>query len=276
MNLKKNNNRYVTFIDSHVHIHNCYNLKNFFDSPFRNFDFYREKLSDSKKFIGVLFFAEAGNNNFFEKFFNEPEIYSKKISYLILKTSEDVSLNITDGINNIILIAGQQIVTAENLEVLALGTRKRFEYKKNISETISLINDSDAIPVIPWGVGKWTGKRERVVKELINMRADFFLGDNGNRPAFWDKPSIFKLAELKGIYNLPGSDPLNFESEITKPGSFGFYFDEKIDLDYPVKDLKQKILENKSQFNTYGKLESPLKFFRNQISIQINKRIRKS
>jgi hypothetical protein len=184
-------------------------------------------------------------------------------------------LVISNKENNIILVAGQQIVTAENLEVLALGTRNRFEYGKNISNTIDEVKKAGAIPVVPWGVGKWIGKREQVVKKLINMRTDFFLGDNGNRPAFWNKPSIFKLAGLKGIYNLPGSDPLNFVSEITKPGSFGFYFNEKIDHVYPVRDLKQKILENKSQFNTYGKLESPLKFFRNQINIQINKKLRK-
>jgi hypothetical protein len=88
-------------------------------------------------------------------------------------------------------------------------------------------------------------------------------------------PAIFKLAEKKGIFNLPGSDPLNFKSETSKPGSFGFYFNEKIDLDFPLKDLKQKILTNKKQFSVYGKLENPFKFFSNQINIQINKKLRK-
>jgi hypothetical protein len=267
-------NNFLTLVDSHIHIYDCYDLKHFFNSAFRNFSLYNAKFSKADNFIGVLFLTEANDYNFFKAFYDEPEKYSEKINYEIKRTSEESSLRISYNGNIIFLIAGQQIVTEENLEVLAIGTTKRFSYDKSIFETISLVIDNNAIPVLPWGVGKWMGKRAEVIKELISKRSDFFLGDNGNRPAFWSIPGIFKSGEFEGIYNLPGSDPLNFKSEENKPGSFGFYFNDRIDQEYPSKDLKQKILEHR-KFKTYGKPEMPFKFFLNQLNIQINKKLRK-
>jgi len=268
-------NNSLILVDSHIHINNCYDLKYFFDSAFNNFSHFNDQLTKSKKFTGVLFLTEAGDYNFFKKFYDNSKTFSTKLNYKLKQTSEDNSLIISNGENNIVLVAGQQIVTAENIEVLALGTINRFKYGNSISDTIDQINKTGAISVVPWGVGKWIGRRENVVKQLISSRSDFFLGDNGNRPAFWGLPSLFKIAESKGIYNLPGSDPLSFETEMTKPGSFGFFFKERIDLNYPVNYLKKKILSADKQFDSYGRLENPVKFFRNQINIQINKKLRK-
>jgi hypothetical protein len=50
----------------------------------------------------------------------------------INRTSEENSLRISDGTNNIFLIAGHQIITSENLEVLALGTINRFQNGKSL------------------------------------------------------------------------------------------------------------------------------------------------
>ncbi len=262
------NNNYITLVDSHIHINDCYNLKRFFDSAFRNFALHKNKLSALEKFIGVLFLTEAGDYDFFKKFFDEPELYSSKINYKIERTSEETSLKISDRSNCIILIAGQQIITAENLEVLALGTRKRFKYKKKFSDTINSINDSGAICVIPWAVGKWIGKRGKIIKDILQNNSGIFLGDNSGRPVFWPTPKLFSEGMGKKIYTLRGSDPLPFKSQVNKAGSFGFYFNSSIDLNKPFSDIKKLInnLDNKPA--NYGSLENPLRFFKNQFMLR--------
>jgi hypothetical protein len=264
----------LTFVDSHVHIYDCFDLEYFFNSAFKNFTFYSKKISDSEKFTGILCLTEGGDYNYFRKIHENPKSLKLK-GFKIDRTSEENSIKISDGINRIFLIAGQQIVTSENLEVLALGTINRFRNGNTINETLDELKKESIITIIPWGVGKWLGKRESIIKTLISTRNSFFVGDNGNRPGVWKLPFIFQLAHDKGIYNLPGSDPLSFSSEAAKPGSFGFYIAKNISDDYPFNQLKLIVLNYDNQFNTYGKPEKTFTFLRNQIIIQINKKIKK-
>jgi hypothetical protein len=170
---------------------------------------------------------------------------------------------------NLFIIAGRQIKTAEGLEILALGTANRFGEGESIETLIRQISQSDALPVIPWGVGKWFGSRGDLVKKFIDQVeiSPFFLGDNGNRPVFWPRPKIFQQAETKGIYILPGSDPLPFPSEIDRIGRFGFKMDGSIDPDYPSRDIKNLLLSPDIRPEGYGSLESPLRFFWNQLKM---------
>jgi hypothetical protein len=169
------------------------------------------------------------------------------------------------------VIAGQQIITSENLEVLALGTIRRFDYGKSILKTIKQIKEQDALPVIPWGVGKWFGKRGKVVKSLIGNHADFFLGDNSGRPVFWITPSIFNEGLSRKVYTLPGTDPLPIKSQEKKVGSFGFYFNSKFDIEKPWEFLKEYLLSINKEPENYGKLESISNFLKNQFRMQFNK-----
>ena len=68
------------------------------------------------------------------------------------------------------------------------------------------------------------------MNNLINENTEIlFLGDNGNRPLFWSiSRKFFIKQKKKELINLPGSDPLPFNSEEKRPGSFGFYFNEKL------------------------------------------------
>lgn len=52
-------------------------------------------------------------------------------------------------------MAGRQIVTAEKLEVLALGTDLDIDDGRPIREVLSLVTENGGLPVIPWGAGKW-------------------------------------------------------------------------------------------------------------------------
>ncbi|HSR18391.1 MAG TPA: hypothetical protein VLM39_09920 [Ignavibacteriaceae bacterium] len=129
--------------------------------------------------------------------------------------------------------------------------------------------------VIPWGVGKWIGEKRKIVRNSIKTGKPglLFIGDNGNRPFFWFNEKIFKEYKKINIRNLSGSDPLPFKSETGRAGSFGFALEGFINFDKPFQSVLKKLNEQPELFQ-YGRLETPFRFFRNQILMQIKKKLR--
>jgi hypothetical protein len=177
----------------------------------------------------------------------------------------------------LVIIAGRQIVTAERLEVLAIGTKERFADGTALVEVVRTIKRHQSIPVIPWGTGKWMGNRGRLVEKLLKgpEAAGLFLGDNGNRPSFWPRPALFKFAQAEGIRILPGSDPLPFASEQKRAGSFGCFIDGTISPDYPARDLSRILSDGTGAFQPYGRLERSRRFVLNQVAMQLRRRGRR-
>jgi hypothetical protein len=173
----------------------------------------------------------------------------------------------------LVLISGKQIITSEKLEVLALGTTEELDYNQCLKKSVEKINSIGAIPVIPWGVGKWTGKRKRIIINFLetNIELKYFLGDNSGRTIFWSTPKLFKIADNTGVITLRGSDPLPLVSQEKKVGRFGFYFNANLDLNCPAKNIITYLLNLNKAPDDFGDLEIPLNFFKNQISMQLRK-----
>ena len=273
----------MILIDAHVHIYDCFDLQTFFNSAFANFRTQAARLGHGKTFTAILLLTETARENWFQRL-QEYTGQSFGIGgrapsqWRFYKTNEACSLCARGAYDQILfLIAGRQIVTAEDLEVLALGTDKKFEDGEILEEVIGTVSGIGAIPVVPWGPGKWMGKRGVLLTQLLNGPEipGLFLGDNGNRPYFWPNPSHFKLAEKKGIRVLPGTDPLPFASESCRPGSFGFLVNDSVTSEYPAKDLKSILANQTTCLQPYGHLEHPWRFFRNQIAMQMMKRMRR-
>jgi hypothetical protein len=261
--------------DSHVHLHDCFEPERVLDSAGENFHRVAIQEFNQENFIGVLFLTEVEQANQFEWFrnqlINQQEIKFGK--WTIGQTQDNVSLLACspDSNKKIILIAGHQIVTVENLEVLALLMNKKVKSGLSLEETVEKIASAGGIPVLPWGVGKWIGNRGKVLQKfLANYDSSVFcLGDNGGRPIFWQRPSYFKQAEAKGLRILPGTDPLPLASEYDRPGSFGFAIQGSISLESPGEDIKQILLNAKIPIKAYGSLENPVRFVRNQVAIRL-------
>ena len=264
----------LLLIDSHVHIYNCFPIKSFFTNALENFKVQCLK-SGFRNFIGILFLTETKDYNYFSRL--KDNHFKRELDELdlkLIKNNEIDSLVYKNRDNNyLVLIAGKQIITLEKLEVLALGTVEKLEYGKNLKESIEYINFLGALPVLPWGVGKWIGTRGKIIKDYIeNKRDRIFLGDNSGRPEFWLNPEQFKLVNTKDIIIIRGSDPLPIKSQEKKIGKFGFLINEEIDLDSPSNDLK-KILSNlQKKPQNFGKLEGALNFFRHQFLLNFVKR----
>lgn len=266
----------ASFIDGHVHIHTCFPLQKFLDSAAANFQNASMELDRTGDVATILLLTESTGDDCFAAL-RDPgsRIRQSAGQWRFNPTDELQSLTAENAKRHrIILIAGRQIVTAENLEILWIGTAQRISDGLPIRQLIDHVTASEGIAVLPWGPGKWYGRRGKIVKEIITTYKgdNLFLGDNGNRPIFWPTPTNFRYAKDKGIRILPGSDPLPLVTEVGRAGTFGFYIDETVSTLRPCSNIL-KILRNHSKhFRSFGRLESPGRFLRNQFCMQLIKK----
>lgn len=269
--------------DAHVHIYPCFDLSSFLESAFLNFKTAAEVGGYPDRWVGLLFLTEARHDNVFKELYEISNSPSNAIEGLhpwkILKTQEDRSLyaQSSEG-RGIYLIAGHQIVTAENLEVLALATREKIQEGMPLEVTVREVMNQGGIPVVPWGFGKWFGRRGKHLDHLLNSQKQptLFLGDNSGRPTFWSEPPLFKKAITRGMRILPGSDPLPFASQVSRAGKFGFALAGTLDPTQPAASIQTLLQQPDTPIAPYGALENPWQFIQNQIGMQMSKKKRQN
>ena len=263
----------MVLCDSHVHFYDCFDSNRFLNNAWNNFYQQAQKGQNQQKFIATLLLTEAKQDHWFLKL-KEGKYNSKEWSFQETSEAESLYAINKDG-HRIIIINGRQIVTSENLEVLALVTADKLEDGMPITNVIEWVKTNDAIPVVPWGFGKWWGKRGNILSKSLESfsGADVFLGDNSGRPWFLGRPGHFKKANRDRRRILPGSDPLPFASEVWRPGSVGFYFNGVLDEDSPATSLRNYIRNPETNITNYMYCERLLPFVRNQVAMQIRKRI---
>ncbi|MCP4117318.1 MAG: hypothetical protein GY737_18370 [Desulfobacteraceae bacterium] len=267
----------MILVDSHVHIYGLFNLPGFLSSAHANF--YREaaRVNRENDFMAVLCLTDTDDNRLFNRLAAHADSGSPGTApWSFHHTGENNSLYAeSTSRERLYIIAGRQIVTRENLELLAIAINRDFEERLPIEDLIHGVNASGAIPVIPWGFGKWTGKRGRIVNGLIDGGPHFFLGDNSGRSRWLPYPSQFTRGLKRGIRILPGSDPLPFVSECHRGGCFGFAIDGTLCPDRPADDLKRMLSDPGISCRSYGRLESGCRFVKHQLGMQILKRFKK-
>lgn len=272
-------NSEVISIDAHGHFHSCFDAHTLLEQAHSNLSAAATRASDGPQSACVLFVlstsAENGNGFYRLRTVLEQRTHDRGAwdkDWRVQDTEERSSICLTSRRGApLVMISGRQITSRECLEVLALGTRQTFEQGQSIETLIRKIDQAGALSVLPWGVGKWLGKRGQLVEDLIENRTlpRFFLGDNANRPTFWSRPSQFRRAEEQGIKNLPGSDPLPFPGEVRRVGRFGALLEGALDLEKPVQHLKQLLMDPSITLCPFGHEETPFRFIRNQLKMQL-------
>lgn len=270
----------MLFVDAHVHIYPCFHLKSFLSKALENFEnaFGRPSLPFGKneKDSAVLVLTEVKHENQFAHLLRLSENMTETVEnlgkdWVVCPTKESHSLYISNkNIQGIFIIAGQQIITKENIEILSVGTTTKIKHGKPADVTLKQLNEIKSLAVIPWGFGKWMGTRGQIVENLIERDFGFniYIGDNGNRPIIWPQPTLFKKAEEMGIENLPGSDPLPIHSHEGRAGSYGFSLNGSLDPNYPAHTLKSMLENGTQRPKKYGKRQRPAAFFSNQFLMQ--------
>ena len=176
-----------------------------------------------------------------------------------------------DSGDKVFLLAGRQIASRERLEVLALGTEMDLPSGQSLSDTLAGVRGQGAIAVIPWGFGKWWFRRSKLLADTLTSLSEggVFVGDNGGRPRAVPRSPLFELAASRGIYNLPGSDPLPLPWEIRKPGRLGAVLEGPLDLSRPVEWLIRVLRGLRAQPSLFGGPDSLLGFVRSQVGLRL-------
>lgn len=246
----------VALVDSHVHFHPCYGLSAFLDGALRNF----RKAGTG---TGYLLLTESAGAHWFRRWRDG----LKTEDWRFEPTMEEESLRARNGIGEgLVLVAGRQIVTRERLEVLALGKDLELRDGLPLHEILERVRESGALPVLPWGFGKWWGRRGAVVSEALRQDGELFLGDNGGR--LGPDPALFRQARKLGVRVLPGSDPLPFARHAGLAGSYGFTLPHAVDFERPAETLLRRIRES-SQPRAFGRRAGLPRFLRDQVGMQL-------
>jgi hypothetical protein len=269
--------QHINLVDGHVHIYDCFDLPRFLEAAYNNFKEQARLCCGGDGFIGVLLLSERTSENYFQALTryaasNRSITSAGGKQWFVQATGEPCSLLVAnESGKQLVLIAGRQLVTREKIEVLALITEQVFSDGISITALIDEIKRSGAIAVIPWGVGKWIGGRGGLVGSLLTEenRGKLFLGDNGGRPSFWPSPAHFAKAGQLGIHILPGTDPLPLKTEGDRCGSYGFAVRGLLSQDYPGRDLGCLLGKDSVLIESYGELESPGRFIRNQLLLRL-------
>jgi hypothetical protein len=261
-------------IDSHVHLHDGFACGAFLDAAAANFARAARRLGLQCVPTGCLMLVESRGVNHFAALADGT---APTGAWRIEPTDEPVSLVAhRNDRAPVVVIAGRQIVCREGLEVLALGTRATFADGQALHHTLGLVVAEGALPVVPWGVGKWQGKRGRLIAELLERDRDrpLFVGDNGGRMRLAPRPRLFARAEQKHIPVLAGSDPLPLPHQLAKVGGYGFMAEVTLDENMPFATLRGYLESLDTSPNTFGRLESLSGFLRSQVTMQIRKHYR--
>ena len=265
----------IILLDAHVHLHRCFDLDDALDAAFENFRTAAGEDFGVDTFTGVLCLTEAPGESGFDRLHAGTSRAGAR--WRSRRTDEESSLILESAPERkLTVIAGSQIATAEGLEVLAIGTNSVFPAGIPAREALLRARDAGVPAVVPWGFGKWSGRRGRLLAELLEERetAPFALGDNANRLALGNPPFFLRQAASRGEAVISGSDPLPFPSESRRPGSFGIAIGGSLAQESAARDVATVLLSLSGPVKSFGRYERPARFLRNQIAMQIRKRER--
>jgi hypothetical protein len=261
-------------VDGHVHIHDCFDVPEFLDAAAANLSAAAERLGLSRASAGCLLLVESQGVDQFARLADGTATTG---AWRVSPTEEPVSLIAhRPRALPIVLVAGRQIVSRERLEVLAIGTRATFADGRPLDEVLAGVMASDAVAIVPWGVGKWQGARGRLVADLLERDHDrpLFVGDNGGRLGLAPRPKLFAKARSRRVPVLAGSDPLPSPGQLAKVGGYGFVAEVDADARAPFAALRGYLGNLETSPRTFGRLESLPGFVRSQIAMQVQKHAR--
>jgi hypothetical protein len=209
-------------VDGHVHFHCLFSWRVFLDAAVQHFARARAEHALAADAPGCLMFTESAGVHAWRSLL-EDESLTRPLGWQLERGDRCGAILHRRGHDPIVILAGRQIVTAERLEVLALGCVRELPDGRPTQETADAVVGEGALPVIPWGFGKWLGARAAIVRDVVAaMGPRLYLGDNGGRPRSWPRPGLLAWAEARQTLVLNGSDPLPLPDQAMRAGSYGF------------------------------------------------------
>lgn len=225
-------------LDTHVHIYPFYDLHRLLDSAHRNLT----RHAPGAERLALCLTERAGHFAF-------EAMARRDLAPHIWKVEATPDRNIlrarTEDGRALYLMAGRQLIAAERIEVLALGADLRLDDGLPARDLLARVREGGALPVLPWGLGKWWGARGKLMQHLVDSSApgDFALGDTYLLPALAFRPTLLRQAEQRGFRVLAGTDPLGHKGEEELVGHYGVCTDMQLDEQRPGASLLE-VLRN--------------------------------
>lgn len=256
-------------VDAHVHFHGDRPVSTTLSAAESHFSSIDRSQNPA---LGFLLLVESGGEHKFDQLANSEREGRWQLTSL---SGEPETIVAASGASRLVIVCGQQVRCLRGIEVLALGSRQRYAENQHPNDVVDQVLADGAIPVLPWGFGKWVGQAGRIVTELFDRRSpeSLFAGDNGGRLAVLGMPASLRRLRRAGFRILPGSDPFPFGSDHRRVGSFGFLANVTIDTARPWSGLRHWLLNDLGDPIPYGRAVGPGRFFINQTGIQIRNRL---
>ncbi|MDJ1008307.1 MAG: hypothetical protein QNJ13_10835 [Paracoccaceae bacterium] len=202
-------------LDTHVHLYDAFSPAAFLDAAAGTVAAQARRAGLAETTPGVLMLVQTPAERPPAVFFDPPPP-----GWQVAAADAHGSLRLTSaGRPALYLVPGRQIVAEEGLEVLGLGLGAVPADGRPAADTLAEVQAAGGLPVLPYGVGKWQGRRGDLVLALCadpDAPTDLVLGDISGRLGFLGRPAHFARLEAAGRIVLPGSDPLPFPGEVAK------------------------------------------------------------
>lgn len=254
--------RSLIAVDAHAHYHPCFPLEPFLLSAARGL-----RLHGGGR-PGALVLTEGRGERAFETLSRPGARSGWRVQSL--EKGASFRLEGPGSGDELLVVRGRQLRAREGVEVLSVGAVRALDDGEPVATTIEAVRAAGGIPLLPWGFGKWWGRRGRVVLRCIEEAApaELFLGDSGGRLARFGRPYPLVRARERGLRILSGSDPLPLAREGTRAGTFGSLLDVEIDPERPAASLLEALRKPTLGIVPFGRGLSPIHFVLNQAQMQ--------
>ena len=257
-------------VDAHVHFHRPGLVALTLRAALDNFTIVTGRAQGC---AGALLLAQARHERVFEWLCAHP----RADEWTFELSADEPQTIIATGLDgrSLAIINGRQVRADCGLEVLAIGTCESFDDCGSFDDVLTRVGRSDALPVIPWGFGKWSGRRGRLVQTALarSDRRRLCFGDNGGRPQAWREPRILTQARAAGFRVLPGSDPFPFGRDYRRVGRYGL----RLGIEPPGAGLwraiRTRLTGDSPMPESYGTRLDPARFAFNNLGIQLTRRL---
>ncbi|MGD9250145.1 MAG: hypothetical protein PVG19_02920 [Desulfobacterales bacterium] len=254
-------------VDTHAHFHPHCDLDEFLTGAYRNLAKAARAVDHAPPFYAVLFVAGI-ETHALAAIKERPS----SLRWQLRSTAETNSIlaQASEG-HQLVMVLGHQVISEEGLEILGFTPHRTVPAGLPVDQIIARIRASKGIAIIPWGFGKWMGRRKSLVVRLVETwHNNFSIGDNGGRSLFFSSAAIFKKARQKGIRILPGSDPLPIRGETKRIGTCGFCINGRLDLDRPLAHIIQTLRLPHQEVRLFARHANPIEFVIKQVMLRLS------
>ncbi len=250
--------------DTHVHCYRFGRLGELLDNALINFDRYASDATHR-----VLFFTDGQTDKTWPRLMelmDGKQAVTMPGGWKVQRGEANGFLSARKDEEMIYLAPARQLNSAERIEFLVLGCRDNAPdgatAKHILSEYVH-----DYVVISPWGVGKWLGERGKILSDLIVQKPkDWFLGDNGGRPAIWVGISQCKLAREHGMAIFNGSDPLPIDGELSRIAAYGIRAEIELP-EFTLSDLLLSMKLSPQRWHNFGKALGLFRFIKGRIAM---------